>query len=345
MGTKARKIYRPHEFRSGIKFKPQSTEPTTAAEGDIYFHTSYGIGQYIGGAWDYGKSALKSIAVATGLAGILSVSTVAGVATLSISEATTSQAGLMSAADKATLVSLDSSISAATAENTASTIVKRDAEGAFKVSLPANPSTDNVANVGYVDDRIAGLEAMVDGSLKQPEAYNPSSGNYPSTYKTQSVQAGDSFRITAAGQMGSRTVNSEDLLIALVDAPNGDGDWMVAESNRDQASDTVKGVVALATQAEAEAKSNTVKAVVPADLINFPTEKTVTWVGDSVATEKTFTHNLGKKTFVYDAIETTGGVTTEIDVTVERVSDTEAKIVLDEVLPTGTTITLTIQSK
>ncbi|MEA2036422.1 MAG: hypothetical protein U9O94_02860 [Nanoarchaeota archaeon] len=62
------------------------------------------------------------------------------------------------------------------------------------------------------------VDALYDGSLKAPEAYDPTvTSNYPLTYGGASIQAGDSFRITASGTMGTRTVNTEDLLIALVD--------------------------------------------------------------------------------------------------------------------------------
>jgi len=99
-------------------------------------------------------------------------------------------------------------------------------------------------------------DALVDPTLKSPEAYDPTiTGNYPLTYGGEGIQKGDSFRITAdqlAIGDGSRDVNIEDLLIALVDAPSAtvSTDWQVAESNRDQATESVKGVAELATQTE-----------------------------------------------------------------------------------------------
>lgn len=60
---------------------------------------------------------------------------------------------------------------------------------------------------------------------------------------------------------------------------------------KQSASTTTSGVVTLASQAEAEAKSSTVKVIVPADLTNFPLKKTFTF-GDTTTTSYILTHNL-----------------------------------------------------
>lgn len=60
------------------------------------------------------------------------------------------------------------------------------------------------------------------------------------------------------------------------------------------ATTSTKGKVALATQAEAEAKSDTAKAVVSADLVNFPIKKLFT-IGNGSSTTLTCTHNLNTK--------------------------------------------------
>ena len=60
------------------------------------------------------------------------------------------------------------------------------------------------------------------------------------------------------------------------------------------ASTSTAGKVQLATQAEAEAKSDTAKAVVSADLVNFPLKRSFT-IGDGSTTAITVTHNLGTK--------------------------------------------------
>lgn len=112
---------------------------------------------------------------------------------------------------------------------------------------------DKDGTVATTDD-VAAVAALVDGTMRAPEAYTPSGGLYPTTYGGNPIQKGDAFRC-GAGTMGSVTVNAEDLLIALVDVPGQtNGNWQVLESNR-----------VVATQAEVENNSSTdlVKLVPP----------------------------------------------------------------------------------
>lgn len=66
------------------------------------------------------------------------------------------------------------------------------------------------------------------------------------------------------------------------------------KANVPNATTSTAGKVTLATQAETEAKTDTSKAVVPADLANFPIKKTAT-IGDGSTTAIVVTHNLGTK--------------------------------------------------
>lgn len=125
-----------------------------------------------------------------------------------------------------------------------------DANGHTVTNLATPSATSDAATKGYVD-------GLIDKSLKQPEAFTPS-GNYPTTYEGSAVEAGDTFRMTAAGTMGAVTVNGSDLLIALVDTPGQtDANWTVCESNLDQATESVKGVAQISTQAQVEDENST----------------------------------------------------------------------------------------
>ena len=67
--------------------------------------------------------------------------------------------------------------------------------------------------------------------------------------------------------MGSTTVNVGDSLVALVDNPgNTDSNWVIMESNRDQATETVKGVARIATASEVSAGTDDTTIVTPAKL-------------------------------------------------------------------------------
>jgi len=79
---------------------------------------------------------------------------------------------------------------------------------------------------------------------------------------------------------GTITLGSTNLVFAL----QGTGSVPAATTS-------VAGKVQLATQAEAEAKSVSTKAVTPAAIVNFPVKKTFT-VGDGTSTSLTLTHNL-----------------------------------------------------
>lgn len=112
---------------------------------------------------------------------------------------------------------------------------------------------DKSGTVATTDD-VAAVAALVDGALRAPEAYTPSGGLYPATFGGAAIQKGDTFRC-GAGTMGARTVDGEDLLIALVDTPGQtDGNWQVIESNR---------VVATQAEAEDSASTDTAKLMPP----------------------------------------------------------------------------------
>ena len=85
-----------------------------------------------------------------------------------------------------------------------------DLEGTAAAAVSAHESTYDHSDLHDVDDANAShylksetytkteVDTLIDPTLKAPEAYDPaSSGNFPTTYGGQSVQQGDSFRITS----------------------------------------------------------------------------------------------------------------------------------------------------
>ena len=153
--------------------------------------------------------------------------------------------------------------------------------------------------------------------MRPPEAYDPTvTGDYPLTYDSEAIEKGDSYRITAAGTMGAITVNPEDLLIALTDAPaQVDANWQCVESNRDQASETVKGVAELATQAETDAFTDDERIVTPLKLGTCPEVAQVTGAvassagaGDAGKLIELDAGGLVDPTMLPDAAEDTEGI-------------------------------------
>jgi hypothetical protein len=142
----------------------------------------------------------------------------------------------------------------------------------------------------YVDTKVTGLldyQGAIDASA------NP---NFPAASK------GDTYRISVAGKIGGASgtvVQAGDWITANADNAGGTlasvgASWDVIQSNLEAASTTVAGYVELATQAETEARTDTVRAVTPASLATFPRKATAT-IGDGSTTAITVTDNLGTK--------------------------------------------------
>lgn len=132
-----------------------STAPTSPVAGQVYFNSSDNV-LYVwnGTVWHD----LRKIAAAGGSP--ITISVVAGVATIDINEATQSVKGAMSPADKTIL-------DGATSNATANALAKRDGSGnmsvnqltAAKVTGLAAPSAlSDAANKQYVDEMVSGIK-------------------------------------------------------------------------------------------------------------------------------------------------------------------------------------------
>lgn len=198
----------------------------------------------------------------------------------------------------------------ATASTTLNTNLNADLlDGKHATEFAAFDYLDNVDNVQQVpisyldtdvlltaasDVRVATqraikiyIDGLIDGTLKAPEPYNPTvTSAFPTTYGSNPIEKGDSFRIIAAGTMNGVIVNVEDLLISLIDLPgNTPSNWQVLESNRDQATESILGVAKIATQIEVDAGTDNLSFVTSLKLatalgnIPIPTLQEVTNTG------------------------------------------------------------------
>lgn len=80
------------------------------------------------------------------------------------------------------------------------------------------------------------------------------------------IVTGDLYVVTADGLFFTEQVRAGDSLIAEVDDPTTLADWILVQSNIDFASDTVAGIIRIATQAEVDAGVLNNVAVVPSTL-------------------------------------------------------------------------------
>lgn len=173
----------------------------------------------------------------------------------------------------------------------------------------------------YADAVVGAADAMVfKGAIDA--STNP---NFPAAV------VGDTYKISVAGRIGGASgtvVEVGDTIIATADNAGGTlasvgASWTTLQTNTVAATDTVAGTVELATVAEAQAKTDTTRAVTPAGLTDF-TRKYAATFGDNAATAIPITHSLGSK---------------DVSVTVRQVSD-DAEVECDVVFTSTTVVTL-----
>jgi hypothetical protein len=120
------------------------------------------------------------------------------------------------------------------------------------------PTTLAVKN--YVDGLIVNLGNLEGG-------WSAAGGIFP-TGSGSGTRSGDYWYITTGGTIDGEVFNVGDVIIANKDnaSTTSKADWIRLESNRDQASTTVLGLVTIATQTEVNTGTDTQKVVTPATL-------------------------------------------------------------------------------
>lgn len=141
-----------------------------------------------------------------------------------------------------------------------------DPESVTVVTDLANASSSSLATSSSIKSYI---DAVVGGLGNLEGGWSAASGSFPvGSSPVSGTKKGDYWYVTAAGTVDGVTFNIGDVIIASIDGASTtqSSDWIFLESNRDQATTTILGVVRLATTAEAQALTNTIAALTPATL-------------------------------------------------------------------------------
>lgn len=309
-----------NELQNAV-IQPLASAPSSPVEGQIYYDTTDDtVYVYANGSWlDLGSGVGTLV-----LADITDVTaSAAEVNLLDGATLSTAELNFVDGVTSAIQTQLDAKIPSS----------YLDTDGTLAANSDVKIATQKAVKT-YVAAQVTGL---LDFKGATDCSANP---NYPAASK------GDAYAVSVAGKIGGasgKSVDVGDMYIATADNAGGTEasvgtSWTVLEHNlvgamlaannlsdvasaatafaniKQAASDTATGVVELATQAETEAKSDTARAVTPADLAGFPQRKTFT-IGDNSATQIDCTHSLGTKEVITQVRQASDDVVVECDVT------------------------------
>lgn len=284
---------------------------------------------------------------------------------LTLPIATTTLAGLMSAADKAKLDGIQAGATAYThptnnpgthpfattltsglqvlsqlVVNTGGHVIGvsgRNLTAADIASVMINNAVNNGTDTTWSSSKIyAELQAAINqaqtGALIYQGNYDPAT-NTPNITTNTAVKTGWTYVVDTAGTFAEQVVEAGDMIIVKVDNPGTAADkWQIVNKNIPaivDATTTVKGIIQLATSAEALAGTNTTKAITPSTLkavLDAQVKGYVANFGNGSAVTFTITHGLG---------------TQDVQVQVVRVSDRK-QVMVEWAAASNTTITVSV---
>lgn len=127
--------------------------------------------------------------------------------------------------------------------------------------------------------------------------------SFPQATSPATIKKGDYWYATTAGLINTNTstvvkINIGDVFIAKVDNAQSvtEADWIILETNRDQATESVSGVAAIATQVETNAGTDDQKIVTPLKLKTYLDNRTGGYaanIGDNMFNSFSVSHGLG----------------------------------------------------
>ncbi len=143
----------------------------------------------------------------------------------------------------------------------------------------------------YIDTTIGSLGNLEGG-------WDASSGSFPvGSSPVAGTKKGDYWYTTVAGTVDGEAFNIGDMIVAKIDnaSTSSKADWIRLEVNRDQATETVLGLVRLATQTEVNTGTDDTTAVTPLKLKTLLDNRTGGYaanIGNGSATSYAVSHGL-----------------------------------------------------
>ena len=174
-------------------------------------------------------------------------------------------------------------------------------EVSILTALTGSEDDTSLATSKAINDRIAAAITALGVLVGDHDA---SGSTFPTSGSGEGgdIQKGDYWYISVAGTMGDHTVNVGDVLYAKTDDPGStSSNWFVVESNREQATETEKGVAEIATQAETDAGTDDLRYITPLKLITHlnnivaTKKKIFTLTGDDNTVSWNLTHSLNSR--------------------------------------------------
>ena len=128
--------------------------------------------------------------------------------------------------------------------------------------------SDSAVHVPTQQSVKAYVDSAVSSALTYQGGYNAATNTPDLDTSPSGITTGDTYTVTADGNFFTEAVQIGDMLIAEQDNPTLLSHWTVVQDNIGPASETTPGYIEIATQAEVDGASDTVRAVVPAYLHN-----------------------------------------------------------------------------